>query len=218
MIPKLSDVPKILDIGCGTGIQTIDLAQLSGGYITALDNYEPFLKILRHRAESVGLKERITTLNGSMFELSFPNNSFDLIWAEGSIYIIGFEKALKDWRKFIRPDGYLAVSELSWLKPEPPEKLIIFWNQEYPGIKTIEENLELIRSNGYHLLGYFIEPDEAWWNDLYEPLEDNVKKLRKKYKGNLKALEIIDTTETEIQLFKNYSEWYGYVFFVMQKK
>jgi ubiquinone/menaquinone biosynthesis C-methylase UbiE len=217
-IPKLPAVPKILDIGCGTGIQTIDLAKLSGGNITALDNYEPFLEIVLDRARSAGLEARITTKNGSMFELDFTDISFDIIWAEGSIYIMGFEKGLQDWRKFIRTNGYLAVSELSWLKPEPPEELIIFWRQEYPGIKTINENLEIIERTGYKLLDYFVEPDEAWWNDLYGPLEDNVKKLRKKYKGNSKALEVIDNTEREIQLFKEYSDWYGYVFFVMQKK
>ena len=44
-----SEVPDILDIGCGTGDQTIELAKLSMGNILALDNHRPFLDQLMLR-------------------------------------------------------------------------------------------------------------------------------------------------------------------------
>ncbi|MCK5581393.1 MAG: class I SAM-dependent methyltransferase, partial [Candidatus Omnitrophica bacterium] len=49
-IPKLSEQPLILDIGCGPGMQTLELAKISKGKITALDNYQGFLDILMKKA------------------------------------------------------------------------------------------------------------------------------------------------------------------------
>lgn len=43
LLPELSSKPRILDIGCGPGAQTIELAKLSRGLIIALDNHQPYL-------------------------------------------------------------------------------------------------------------------------------------------------------------------------------
>ena len=42
-LPPLPQDAKILDIGCGSGTQTRDLAALTSGTITAVDNHQPFL-------------------------------------------------------------------------------------------------------------------------------------------------------------------------------
>ena len=47
MLKDLPENPRILDIGCGPGMQTIELAKLSGGQIVALDFYPPFLEQLK---------------------------------------------------------------------------------------------------------------------------------------------------------------------------
>ena len=118
----LAKEPCILDIGCGSGMQTLELARISGGHVTALDNYQPFLDILEKNAKSAGLDKLIKSLNGSMFELPFPKSTFDIIWSEGAIFIIGFKKGLYEWKPFIKPCGYLVVSELTWIRSDQPDQ------------------------------------------------------------------------------------------------
>ncbi|MGO4617551.1 class I SAM-dependent methyltransferase [Nocardia sp. 2YAB30] len=58
------------------------------------------------------LSERISTVNCSMDQLPFPDHSFDMIWAEGAVYNIGFDIALRAWRRLLIPDGVLVVTEI----------------------------------------------------------------------------------------------------------
>ncbi len=209
--------PKILDIGCGKGMQTLVLARISAGDVTALDNHQPFLDELQKNAKNAGLEDKVQTHLGSMFSLDFDDQSFDVLWSEGAIYIIGFEKGLKEWRRLLKPNGYIAVSELSWFKPNPPTEVSSFWQAEYPGIKTIEENLGIIERTDYRSLGYSKLPDEVWWESLYTPMEQKLGDLKKKYKNEPKAIEVLKNQYKEIEFFSKYSEWYGYVFYVMQR-
>lgn len=216
MLPPL-DRPSILDIGCGPGGPTVELARISGGSVIGLDNHRPYLDVLEEKIEKAGLSERVKAKNGSMFSMDFPEESFDIIWAEGSIYIIGFERGLEEWRKFIKSNGFLVVHEMTWLKPNPPEEILDYWKRMYPGITTIPENLQIISRCGYDVLGHFPLPEEAWWEEYYHPLEERLNQLRTKYQDDPEALEILDTEQEEIDLYKKYSEWYGSVFYVMQK-
>lgn len=217
MMSDMPDKPDILDIGCGTGMQTIELARLGKGAVTAIDNHEPYLKALEKGAKQEGLSERIKTLNASMFDLDFDKESFDMIWSEGAIYIIGFEKGLEEWKKFLKPGGYVAVTELLWLKNNPPKEPVAFFKNEYPDMKSVKENLSLIQKCGYAPLSHFILPDYAWWDDFYSPLEKRLEMLSEKHKNDKGALDMINMTYAEIELYRNYSKWYGYVFYVMKK-
>lgn len=133
--------PQIADMGCGPGMQTLELARISGGAIHALDTHQPFLDELNRRAAAAGLADRITTLNVSMAESPFEPASLDLIWSEGAIYIIGFAAGLRRWRPLLKPGGCVAVTELSWLKPAAPEQARAFWADGYPGMCSVAENL-----------------------------------------------------------------------------
>ncbi|KYK29298.1 SAM-dependent methyltransferase [Thermoplasmatales archaeon SG8-52-1] len=216
MIPQINN-PRILDIGCGPGLQTIKIAKLSKGRITAIDIHQPYLDQLRKTAEREKLLDSIKILNKSMFKMDFPEKYFDIIWAEGSIFIIGFERGLKEWKKYIKPKGYLAIHEMTWLKDDQPKEIKEFWEKVYPAISTIENNIIIIKKLGYKLLGYFPLPEDAWWEFYYNPLEKRLKKLKIKYKNNIKALEMIKEEEKEIELYRKYNKWYGSVFYVMQK-
>jgi ubiquinone/menaquinone biosynthesis C-methylase UbiE len=107
MLPK-SDNPHILDIGCGTGGPTLELARLSKGEVLGVDIHQPYLDELARKAERAGLSDHVKAMKCSMSKMDFPDESFDIIWAEGSIFIIGFERGLKDWRRFLKPNGYLV--------------------------------------------------------------------------------------------------------------
>ena len=74
---------KILDIGCGSGMQTLTLARLCPeSMITASDIHQPFLDDLTLRAKNAGLDGRIATHQASMDNLPFDEASFDIIWSE----------------------------------------------------------------------------------------------------------------------------------------
>jgi cyclopropane fatty-acyl-phospholipid synthase-like methyltransferase len=112
-IKNLPAQPKILDIGCGPGMQTLDLARLSQGEIIAIDFHQPFLDKLSRRAEKAGLEKNILARKLSMFEMDFTTEQFDLVWSEGAIYIMGFEQGFETCHPLLKPGGYMAVTELS---------------------------------------------------------------------------------------------------------
>jgi hypothetical protein len=60
--------------------------------------------------------------------------------------------------------------------------------------------------------------EAAWWDDYYRPMERRLPTLRKKYHNNPAALIIIDEAQHEIDMYRANSDYYGYVFFVMQRE
>jgi len=217
MLPEL-DRPLILDVGCGPGGPTLELARLSQGDVIGLDIHQPYLDEFTKKIEQAGLSDRVKALNCSLFEMDFPDESFDIIWAEGSIFIIGFERGLKEWRRFIKPNGFLVVHEMTWLRPDPPQEIYDYWKEIYPDIRTVPENLEQIPCCGYDLIGHFTLPEDAWWTEYYGPLEVRIRELRKKYVDDSEALVVLEKEQREIDMFKKYHKWYGSVFYVMQKR
>mgnify|MGYP005855672657 CR=1 FL=1 len=215
MLPGLPASARILDIGCGPGAQSVALARATKGDVTAIDTHQPFLDDLAHRAAQAGLAERVHPLNASMFDLNF-NQPFDLLWSEGAIYIIGFERGLREWRKLLKPGGFIAVTEASWLKPNPPEAAHRFWSEAYPDMATVEENLARLSAAGYRSLGHFTLPKSDWWDNYYHPMAARIELLREKYPNNPEAQAILDLEYAEIELYRQYSDWYGYVFYVGQ--
>ena len=216
MIPPLKR-PAILDIGCGSGDPTLELARLSNGNITALDINQQSLDELQQKATQLNLIHNITLHNCSMTTMDFPTESFDIIWSEGSIYIIGFTRGLQEWKRFIKPKGYLVVHEMCWLQSHPPQEIKHYWEKNYPGITTISRNLQIIADNHYTILGYFPLPKDAWWHDYYKPLQQRIDMLRKKYADSPYVQKQLANEQVEINLFRQYSTWYGSAFFIMQK-
>ena len=217
MLSGLPTGPKILDVGCGPGLQTVELAKHSNGEVVGLDFTPSFLDELRVNSTQAGLNEKVKIVEGSMFEMPFDTESFDVVWSEGAIYIIGFEKGLKEWRKFLKPNGYMVASHISWLKDEIPNKPKEFWQKNYPAITTIDNNLKIAKEAGYKVLGHFVLPEAGWWNDYYLPEEENIKRLKVKYANNPEVLAKINSTQEEIDLYREYSDFYGYVFYILQK-
>ncbi len=208
---------NILDIGCGTGIHTTHLAKLITGKITAMDRHQPFLNKLQSRLETESVSETIDCVLGDMSAMDFEKESFDVIWAEGSIFIIGVETGLNLWKKFLRPGGFLAFSDLFWLKPNPPEELVAFFEQQCAGLLSREEALTVIDKAGYSCIDQFVLPESVWWDSYYCHLDEQLKIFRKKYTGQPEAFVTIDHLQTEIDLYRKYSEYYGYIFFILKK-
>ncbi len=216
LVKQEINVNKILDIGCGSGFQTVAVALNSNAEITAVDNYQPFLDEINKQSADMGINDRLKTVCQDMNNLDLPFENYDIIWSEGSIYITGFENGLITWRKFLKPKGFMVISEANWFKSNPPDDLKEFWENEYPGMLTVEENKKLIKKCGYEIIDSFPISANGWMNNYYYPLEKNVYKMRKKYIGNSEALEIINSVQNEINMFKRYSDYYGYMFYVLR--
>ena len=218
MVPDLPAAPSVADVGCGSGAQTLVLARnLGGGTITAVDLHKPHLKSLKAAAKKLKTGVNVVTSCQDMRKLDFEEGSLDLIWAEGSIYNIGFGEGALKWRSLLKDGGYLAASELSWLRDDPPDDLKDYWAGEYPGMKSVEENLEGLEGAGYDVVGHFTIPDSCWLEEFYDPMEKRLADLEQKYAGDGKAQEVLAMNRREIEIFRKYSEYYGYVFYIARK-
>lgn len=213
----LPEHPAVLDIGCGPGMQTMALARALDGPITAVDVHKEYLDILKARAAAEGVSTPMDIRLADMSALPFPSESFDLVWSEGAAYIMGFAAALADWKRLLLPGGCIAVSELVWLRPDPPAEVAAFFAAEYPAMTDIATNLKTLEDCGYEPLGHTILPDEGWWRHYYTPLEAKLPEMREKYAGDGDALAVIEMIAREIDMHRRFADWYGFVFFVGQK-
>ena len=218
MLPRLPERPRILDVGCGSGAQTRELAELTHGLVLAVDIHLPFLHDLRASVMRGGARlGRIRPVAASMMFLPFKDGAFDLIWSEGAMYIMGFGEGLRSWRRLLRPRGCLVVSEATWLRDDPPAELGEFWAAGYPSMTTIAANLSTARAEGYEILGHFVLPESAWLDDYYAPLERRLAEFRAGNAGNAEAEALAAETEREISFYRRFSAWYGYVFYVLTR-
>jgi ubiquinone/menaquinone biosynthesis C-methylase UbiE len=213
-IDNLTDNSIIADIGCGTGGQTMVLAQHAPGRITGLDLFPGFINIFNRNACQLGLQNRVKGIVGSMDRLPFQNEELDLIWSEGAIYNIGFERGLNEWRKYLKTGGYIAVSESSWFTDERPAEINDFWMDAYPEIDTIPNQVAKIHKAGYLPVATFVLPENCWTEHYFNPNATAREIFLNKHAGNKMAEEFVESQCYEEELYARYKEFYGYVFFV----
>lgn len=216
-IDNLSEESNIVDIGCGTGGQTMVLAQHTLGNIRGFDLFPTFINQFNSNANQLNLQNSVKGIVGSMDELPFRKEEIDLIWSEGAIYNIGFERGLREWHKFIKTGGFIAVSEASWFTNERPAEIEEFWKDAYPGIDTIPNKVEQMQNAGYVPVASFILPDECWTEHFYAPQESVMEMFLKKHAGNKAAEDFIQNQRHEMQLYNKYKSFYGYVFYIGKK-
>ena len=216
-IDNLTDRSVIADIGCGTGGQTMVLAQHAPGRITGLDLFPGFIDRFNRNAMELGLQERVKGVVGSMDDLPFKDEELDLIWSEGAIYNIGFERGLNEWRKYLKTGGYIAVSESSWFTDERPKEINDFWMNAYTEIDTIPNQVAKIYKAGYLPVATFILPESCWTEHYFAPKIAAQEIFINRYMGNKTAEEFNALQSVEEELYRKYKEFYGYVFFIAKK-
>jgi ubiquinone/menaquinone biosynthesis C-methylase UbiE len=194
-LPQL-DKPRILDVGCGSGVSTLELARMSGGDIVAVDIDKGALDKLINKAESEGLSSRVAVVHSSMLEMDFPPNSFDIIWTEGAISYIGFERGLREWRRLIVTDGYFVVHD---------------------ALSNLQRKIESTRACGYTILGKLELPPDIWWNEYYAPLKRELEVLQEEGPLGKGVISEMKTAEREIKEFDRMNDRFGSVFLVLKR-
>ncbi|MFC1912000.1 class I SAM-dependent methyltransferase [Chloroflexota bacterium] len=194
ILPQM-DKPRILDIGCGSGIPTLELARLSQGEVIGVDIDQPALDKFTSKIEEAGLTDRVQAVNCSISDMDFADASFNIIWSEGSIYAIGFKRGLREWKRFLKPSGFMVVHD---------------------GQGNVRGKLEQISNCGYDLLGYFMLSEDIWRTEYFAPLEKLINKTRVKHPDDPKVLEALRNAQGELDMFNKSPESNISVYFVVK--
>ncbi|MGA1075560.1 MAG: class I SAM-dependent methyltransferase [Ilumatobacteraceae bacterium] len=208
---------RIADIGCGTGASTMVLASELDAHVVAVDLVPEFLARLAGEARHRGFGTRVTTLAAPMDDLPFDDGAFDAIWSEGAIYIVGFEAGVRAWRRFLKPNGVLAVSELTWLTGTRPAELDRHWATEYPEVGTAAAKLAVLEANGFSPIGYFVLPQRCWLDQYYRPLQARFDAFLERHGHAAAAREIVDAEQREIDLYERYADHVSYGYYVARR-
>jgi len=204
---------KIADIGCGTGGQTMTLGQNTPCEIIGIDVWPDFIQRFNQNSQNLNLQDRVKGIVGDMENLPFQEEELDLIWSEGSIYHIGFERGLNEWRKFLKIGGYIAVTENTWFSDKRPDEIQEFWQKAYPEIDTISNKVAQMQKAGYLPIATYMLP-ETIWTDYYRMQSLNIDDFEKKHKGNKTAEEFASSQRYEAELYNKYKAYYGYMFYI----
>ena len=195
LLPKYKN-PYILDIGCGTGVPTIELATISDGHIIGIDIDVTSLNLLRRKIKKMGLNNQVGVIKDSILTMDFPGESFDIIWSEGSIFVIGFENGIKKWRRFLKPNGFLVIHDEN---------------------KDKTNKLGLITKYGYSLIAQFEISENLWWQEYFTPLELLIKEFRNKYPIDSELIKELNKDQIEIDKCRLNSTVISSFFVIMQK-
>lgn len=207
----------IADIGCGTGAATLQLARTLNATVQAVDFAPDFLETLRIRAMHEGLDHQIETVEASMADLPFKPESVDAIWSEGAIYNIGFENGIRAWRPFLKRDGILAVSELTWLTHSRPSEIEDHWNSEYPEVATAADKIKVLERHGFSPVGYFVLPSHCWLDNYYRPLERRFNAFLEHHHHSEQARAVVAAEQQEIALYERYCDYFSYGYYIAKK-
>jgi SAM-dependent methyltransferase len=156
LLPRF-ERPRILDIGCGQGQQTMELARLTGSDVIGIDIDREALVKLQQRINEACLGDRIKAIHVSLFDNEFDDDSFDLLWEEGIFHLLNASGSLAECRRLLKQDGYLVMHET------------VTWFESIQA-KLPEFSFELVDK---HML-----PKHFWWTDYAAPLEERIRAYR----------------------------------------
>ncbi|HKX72795.1 MAG TPA: class I SAM-dependent methyltransferase [Candidatus Saccharimonadales bacterium] len=204
-------IQRGIDMGCGTGRSTIWLAQ-QGIDMVAIDTSQPFLNTLHDAATRAGVANHINTKKMSIGAVSYPDESFDLVWSEGAAYFIGWARALTSWKRLLKPEGYLIATDMFWTTDSPTPELADFFKDD--NVLTLEQGSEIARQSGYVVRKTYIQPDSDWFDEYYSALEERAEKFSAQPDPKLR--EAGDQAKQEIAIRRKYKTEYQHVGFVLQ--
>ena len=216
LIPYFKRKIRIADIGCGMGSQTFVLADEYEAEIDAVDLLPEMTEGIKKRCKDMGMEDRIHPVQASMDNLPFLPDTYDLIWAEGSVFIMGYENALKYWHQFLKPGGYVAVTDCCWLNGKRPKNM--GWIKDnVPEMCSIEQKIGQMSSAGYEPTAHFILPEACWTENYYEPMKPVIEAFLQDHSEDAVAKAFINRLNEEIAYYKENKQYFGYVFYIGKK-
>lgn len=187
LIPQI-DRPLILDMGCGTGVATLALTEISNGSIYAVDSDDSCLLWLEEKVKALNCADRIKVIRASVFDENLFDVKFDIVLAEGLLNVIGFETGLPALIKYLKDTGYLIIHD---------------------EFKSDGEKRAILQKHNLKLLNAFVLDENVWWDNYYRCLE---KSISKENEEGLFEREI-----NEIIQFKESPEIFRSIYYVLKK-
>jgi ubiquinone/menaquinone biosynthesis C-methylase UbiE len=194
-LPRLQK-PRILDIGCGSGVPTLELAKLSGGEVIGIDIDQSCIDEFNRKISEEEYSNRVKAINVSLSEMKFPDEAFNVVWSEGVIRTIGFERSLKEWRRLLKHNGYLVI---------------------HYQVSRAADALSRIPQHCYRLVDTLSLPEDAWWTEFYKPIEEKMDTLLYKYGNSSDALKLLKQYKSEMDMVKKDPINFRSAFYIMKK-
>ena len=217
MLGVLPSTPRVLDLGCGPGRQTLVLARELNTVITGVDSHQPFLDQLARSAAAEGLAQLVRPLKADFSQTELLPQPVDLIWSEGAVYLLGFAEGLALWRSLLADGGAMVVSNAAWLTDERPAEAEAFWATNYPLMTDAAGDVANARSQGFDVLGHFPLPASEWFESYLNPLEERMRLLAPKAEVDSALAEVIAEQAVENELCRRHGHSFGYVYYVLRK-
>ncbi|MDN5747684.1 MAG: methyltransferase domain-containing protein [Pseudonocardia sp.] len=103
---------QILDVGCGTGRPTIQLARSTGAQVVGVSISAHDVELATELAAAEGMTDQVSFRQADAMELPFPAGSFDAAWAFESLgHVPDRSQVLAEIARVLRPGGRLALSD-----------------------------------------------------------------------------------------------------------
>ncbi len=189
LLPHLAPGQSLLDVGCGPGTITLDLARrVAPGEVVGIDASSAVIDEARAAAAAARpAADNLEFLVGDVYALAWPDDTFDVVHAHQVLqHLSDPVAALCEMRRVLRPGGTLAVrdSDYGGFVWWPAEPLLERWNALYHAV-TARNAAEA--DAGRHLLSWvqaagfardhivassstwtFADAESrAWWTDLW---------------------------------------------------
>ncbi len=187
LLPSLLPGQRLLDVGCGPGTVTIDLAsRVAPGEVVGLDRSEVVVEMAREAARAAGAAN-VTFQAGDVNALPYEDDAFDVVHAHQVLqHLTDPVAALREMRRVTRPGGIVAVrdadySAMTWY---PPSDGLDEWRalyQEVAEANRVQSDagrmlLSWVLEAGFEPAGvapgagvwcYATPEDRVWWSGLW---------------------------------------------------
>jgi len=190
IIPIIEN-PRIIDVGCGSGVPTLLIAEKFTGKITAIDTDIKSIDVFKVKVKELNLSDRISLSNCSLFDIEVKSNQYDLVLAEGLLNIVGFHKGFLRIIKLLKRKGFIIIHD---------------------EFKNQNEKIEFIENNACKILDSFVLDEHVWWNDYFKCLEKEISSIT-----NKELLKLFEYDLQEIKLFKKNPSPYTSVYSIIEK-
>jgi SAM-dependent methyltransferase len=126
---------KVLDYGCGNGYLSVQLLERGAQHVTGIDISESQLEQARRAVEARGFADRARFLVTDAHATGFPDRAFDLIVGVGILHHLDVERALREVRRILAPDGRAV-----FLEPLAHNPLLRLGRAITPSARTEDEH------------------------------------------------------------------------------